>query len=153
MASIFLIGAIGFILITLENLVKFKKKWYEYALLSFLILTSATIFYASNIKTYLFDKRDHTLKVFKRSCLGLLRSELTFDLRELEEVRAVWRGLKSKNISNEHYSIVLEFNTKEEGSSSSDSDKDVFHKALSAKNKKRIDWQNEKEASYVQNNE
>ena len=62
-----------------------------------------------NIKTIIFDKKEGTLTVKKRSTFCNKRKIVTYWLKDITDVRAVMRGYKSGSVDTQSYSIIIEF--------------------------------------------
>ena len=98
------------------------------------------------IKSTIFDKKEQTVIIRKRTISCHCRTITAYDLKALRDVRAVWRGLKAGEIDNRHYAIVLEFdqneNTNEVSTQddevSSGSDNDPFQTTITPQMEKRI---------------
>lgn len=109
MALIFLGSAFFIIYMVMEDLVKFKKKIHEYLLIIWLLVTGFAFLLTGKIKSTIFDKKEQTVIIRKRTISCHCRSITAYNLKTLRDVRAVWRGLKAGDIDNRHYAIVLEF--------------------------------------------
>ena len=62
------------------------------------MIMSLVFIYKGKIKTTIFDKRCGTLTVKKRNVCCRKRQITTYNLKEIEDVRAVYRGYKSGGV-------------------------------------------------------
>lgn len=77
------------------------------------------------------------IQIRKRNLSCHNRSITNYDLKQIQNARAVWRGLTADAVNNQRYSIILEFNQNELGTDdsttgyeSSDREIDRFHMAV-----------------------
>lgn len=86
-------GAIFVIFMCYENLMHFKKRSVEYALLAFLIICGFAFLWAGRTKSTIFDRATDSLVIRKRNIFCHRRVITKYKLSDLADVRAVWRGI------------------------------------------------------------
>jgi hypothetical protein len=65
--------------------------------------------YKGKIRSVVFDKNYGTLTVKKRNLFCDKRSIVTYSLKDITDVKAVYRGFKSGSVNTMMYSIIIEF--------------------------------------------
>ena len=81
----------------------------QYGALSFTFVMGILFVYKGKIKTTVFDKRCGTLTIKKRNICCRKRQITTYKLKDIENVKAVYRGYKSGGVDTQEYSIIVEF--------------------------------------------
>ena len=100
MGVIWMLGTIWMIYEMYEHLFTFAhyNNVKQYGALSFTFVLGALFIYKGKIKTTVFDKRCGTLTIKKRNICCLKRQITTYKLKEIEDVKAVYRGYKSGGV-------------------------------------------------------
>mmetsp|Transcript_36533 Transcript_36533/g.56094 ORF Transcript_36533/g.56094 Transcript_36533/m.56094 type:complete len:100 (+) Transcript_36533:202-501(+) len=92
-----------------DHLVNFRKKLYEYILISFLLAVGLLIIYAGKVKSTVFCKQSNKIIIRKRNAFCCRKTVTVYPLDRVTDARAVWRGLKVENFDTQHYSVILDF--------------------------------------------
>ena len=91
--------------------------------------------YAGKIRSTVFDKSKDEIIIRKRNITCHRRTVTKYKLSDLQDVRAVWRGIDQGQVNNEHFAVILDFNQEntestDGGYESSDREVDKFHMAV-----------------------
>jgi len=113
---LWILGAAWVIYALKEHLFVFKKHKIlkEYSMLTFCVGLGLLFVYKGKIKTTVFDRRCGTLTIKKRNIFCDRRSIMTYKLKDISRVRAVYRGYKSGGVDTQSYSIIIEFDKNRE---------------------------------------
>lgn len=82
-----------------ERILKFDKKGVEYLLLAFLLICGFAFLWAGRTKSTIFDKKTNSLIIRKRNIFCHRRTITKYNLDEMTDVRAVWRGINSGSVN------------------------------------------------------
>lgn len=64
---------------------------------------------AGKIKSVIFDKNAKQVIIRKRTITCHCKTITKYNMKDMYDVRAVWRGLQSNSTNTLHYSIILDF--------------------------------------------
>ena len=81
----------------------------QYGALSFTFILGVLFVSKGKIKTTVFDKRCGTLTIKKKNICCFKRQLTTYRLKEIMDVKAVYRGYKSGGVDTQEYSIIIMF--------------------------------------------
>lgn len=95
----FLLGAIFVVTLLFEDFIKFKKLWHEYALVAGMMVLGMLFLTSGKIKSVIFDKEAKQVIIRKRTITCHCKTITKFDLKDLYDVRAVWRGINTTQMN------------------------------------------------------
>lgn len=113
MGSMWIIGTVVLIYELRHHMINFKthRTLYNFLAVLFTLLMGLVFLYFGTIKTFVFDKSQGTLTVKKRNTFCDRRKIVTYRLRDISDVRAVYRGYKSGAVDTRAYYIIVEFSS------------------------------------------
>lgn len=105
-----LLGVIWIIYEIKYDLFRFKahKILKEYLFLFFTFFISLMFLYKGKIRHTIFDKKAGTLTIKKRNICCDRRSIVTYSLKDISDVKAVYRGYKQNSVDTQIYKCIIE---------------------------------------------
>ena len=109
MGLMWILGTFWIIYETYEHIFLFKshKELYQYCLLTFTFVVGFIFLYSGKVRSTIFDKNQGTLTIKKRNIFCDKRQIITYKLKDITDVRAVYRGYKSGTIDTQEYMIIV----------------------------------------------
>ena len=78
-------------------------------MLLFCLFMGFLFIYKGKIRSVVFDKMQGTLTIKKRNLCCDKRSITTYPIKDITDVKAVYRGYKAGSVNTMMYSIIVEF--------------------------------------------
>jgi len=129
-----------------------RKHWAPLAILTTTCLVGLLFLWKGKVRTTVFDRRCGTLTVKRRNLCCHKRSIVTYRLKDISDVRAVYRGHESGSVDTRTYMLIVEIpkhrfqdnreSSEDEDSYYSSTDEEFVHQ----KEKLRRKEQEEREA-------
>ena len=105
----FLAGAVLVLTLLFEDFFHLKKAWHEYAMVLGMIAMGVLFLTTGKVKSVIFDLSEKEILIRKRTLTCHCKTITKYQMSDLCDVRAVWRGIHTSAINTLHYSIILEF--------------------------------------------
>ena len=111
MGAIWIIGTIFVVWELHREILKKKKRQqaYLWSIIFGTLMLGIVFIYKGNIKTTIFDRKYGTLTLKKRNLCCDKRKITTYPLKEILDVRAVYRGYQQGGINTLKYYVIVEF--------------------------------------------
>ena len=106
---VFLAGSIAVLILAEEKILTFQSSGAELGLLAFMIISGLIFLWYGRTKSTVFDRKEKAITIRKRNIFCHRRTITKYDLGDLTDVRAVYRGINSGQVRTLHYAIILEF--------------------------------------------
>lgn len=105
----FLSGALLVLTLLYEDFIQFKKAWHEYVLVGGMIVLGILFLTTGKVKSVIFDRYENEIILRKRTITCHCKTITKYNLDDLLDVRAVWRGIYTTQVKTLHYAIILDF--------------------------------------------